>query len=158
VRTGPRATVLRGEPGFVAGAEALVLGVLVFVLGSLVVMNGWAVLDARFAAAAAAREAVRAIVEAPAATSREELSTRARTSAEDAFAAHGYDPARVELTPEVPLGQRRCEPVRVRAEVVVTMTILPRFTTWSQVAVGSTHEEVIDPFRSGLDGEARCGF
>jgi hypothetical protein len=46
-----------------AGIEALPFGFLVLVAGSLLLANAWAVVDAKFAASAAAREAVRVYVE-----------------------------------------------------------------------------------------------
>ncbi len=48
------------------GIEALLFGVLVLVLGTLVVANAWGVIDAKVAAAGAAREATRAFVQTPA--------------------------------------------------------------------------------------------
>ena len=64
--TGP--TRLAGDGGQVAGIEALPFGVLIFVVGALLVSNLWAVVDAKIVVDAAAREAVRAYVEAPDAT------------------------------------------------------------------------------------------
>lgn len=147
------------QAGFVAGAEALIFGVLVFVFGTLVVLNAWAVVDAKFATNAAAREAVRAIVEAPADTGYAALLTRADAAAEQAFAAHGYSAAAVTITPiKLSGSQERCAPVTMRAEIDVTSTIVPGIAGPNTFKVGSTHEEVIDPFRSGLAGEAACGF
>src|SRR5919202_3284931 len=55
----------RDEAGQLAGGEALPFGVLVFVFGVLLIANAWAVVDAKLAVSAAAREATRAYVEAP---------------------------------------------------------------------------------------------
>ena len=52
------------ERGAVGGIEVLPLGMLVLVVGTLLVVNAWAVVDAKLAASAAAREAARAYVEA----------------------------------------------------------------------------------------------
>lgn len=147
------------QAGFVAGAEALIFGVLVFVFGTLIVLNAWAVVDAKFATNSAAREAVRAIVEAPAGTGQAALLVRADAAAQQAFTAHGYDAAAVTVTPiQLSGSQQRCTPVTVRAEISVKSTIVPGIAGPNTFTVGSTHEEVIDPFRSGLPGEAACGF
>ena len=53
----------RGDAGQVGGIEALPFGLLVFVVGSLLIANAWAVVDAKFATDAAARQAVRTFVE-----------------------------------------------------------------------------------------------
>ena len=54
----------RGDAGQVGGIEALPFGLLIFVVGSLLIANAWAVVDAKFATDAAARQAVRTFVEA----------------------------------------------------------------------------------------------
>lgn len=143
----------------VAGLEALAFGVLVLLVGTLVVVNAWAVIDARFATAAAAREAVRAVVEAPEpALSATRLEQRARSAAAQAFAAHGY-----ERPPEVsgpPLRQARCATVEITVGVEVVPTLLPWLDQPPSYRVASTHREVVDPFRAGLagDGVSGCGF
>ncbi|MFP4312182.1 MAG: hypothetical protein ACLFS9_09430 [Nitriliruptoraceae bacterium] len=143
----------------VAGLEALAFGVLVLLIGTLVVVNAWAVVDARFATAAAAREAVRAVVEAPeTALSPTQLEQRARSAAVQAFAAHGY-----ERPPEVsgpPLRQARCATVEVTVGVEVVPALLPWLDEPPSYRVASTHREVVDPFRAGLagDGVSGCGF
>lgn len=144
------------QHGFVAGAEALAFGVLVFVFGTLVVLNGWAVLDAKFAASAAAREAVRAVVEADA-TDADELTERARDAARFALEAHGHDPEDLRLTP-VLLGTARCAPVRLEVAVEVRTVGVPRLARSAVRTVTATSEEVRDPYRSGPAGEGDCGF
>lgn len=159
------------QDGFVAGLEALAFGVLVFVLGTLVIVNGWAVVDAKFATNAAAREAVRAVVEAPAVPTHSEtqLLAIAGAAARQAAAAHGHLPSSVEVdvaTPDGTLAQQRCAPVRIRASIEVVATLLPGIAGPGSRTVSSTHEELIDPFRSGFaprDGLDRtegnpCGF
>lgn len=151
---------LADERGFVAGAEALVFGVLVFVFGTLVVVNAWRIVDASFAASAAAREAVRAAVDAPAGSSSADLEVAARWAAEQAVAAHGHPPASLSLAAGVPLTQTRCAPVQVTAIVEVQVTSLPLWRDRTRYEVTATAEAVIDPFRGGLPaaGEAPCGF
>ena len=53
-----------GDGGQVGGIEALPFGLLVFVVGALLVANAWAVVDAKLAVDAAARQATRHYVEA----------------------------------------------------------------------------------------------
>lgn len=151
---------MRGhEEGAVAGLEALAFGVLVFVVGTLVVVNAWAVIDARFATSAAAREAVRAVVQAPeVGLTDAQLGQRARTAAAQALAAHGYTAEPVLTGP--PLTQARCATVEITSELEVVPAVLPWVTQPLAYRVASTHAEVIDPFRAGLDGDGltSCGF
>lgn len=147
------------EDGVVAGLEALAFGVLVFVVGTLVVVNAWAVVDARFATAAAAREAVRAVVEAPeVGLTGAELEERARTAAAQALAAHGYPGPPVLSGP--PVSQTRCATIEITAELEIVPTVLPWVTQPLSYRVTSTYAEVLDPFRAGLDGDGvtSCGF
>jgi hypothetical protein len=142
------------EAGFVAGLEALVFGVLVFVFGTLILVNGWAVIDAKFATNAAAREAVRSVIQAaPGQPDEASLLALARGPAELAAAAHGFAPDEVVVErPEgVPgLDQCRGAPIRIAVEVRVPATLLPGFQTRGAYTVRSVHEEQIDPFRSGV--------
>jgi Flp pilus assembly protein TadG len=152
VRRGP-------EEGAVAGLEALAFGVLVFVVGTLVIVNAWAVIDARFATSAAAREAVRSVVQAPdVGLTSAQLEERAQTAASQALAAHGYTGEPMLTGP--PLTQSRCATVEITAELEVVPTVLPWVTQPLSYRVASTHAEVLDPFRAGLDGDGvtSCGF
>ena len=159
------------EGGFVAGLEALAFGILVFVFGTLILLNGWAVVDAKFATNGAAREAVRAVVETPGGTTSSDLQLReiALEAAQAATAAHGYAPGAVSIRPLTASGtlsQTRCASVRIEATVEVRATTLPGLVGPRITSVTSVHEEVIDPFRSGLRAEDRldsrtdnrCGF
>ncbi len=149
-----------GDAGFVAGAEALAFGVLVFVFGTLVILNAWRLVDARFASSAAAREAVRASIDAPVGTAAPELRDLAHAAAVGAVRAHGYEGVRLSIEPIGPLEQIRCAPVRIRATVTVQVTSLPLWRHRTRYDVASVHEELIDPYRTGLptDGELPCGF
>ena len=147
------------EDGFTAGLESLAFGVLVFVIGTLIIANAWAVIDGRFATSAAAREAVRAVVQAePVGLSAEALEARARTAAGQAFAAHGYGAQ--PLLEELVLTQARCATVSVTVALQVDPTLLPGIAQPLAYTVRSTHAEVVDPFRSGLEGDgvADCAF
>ncbi|MFN8039112.1 MAG: hypothetical protein U0Q07_07870 [Acidimicrobiales bacterium] len=148
--TGPR---LVGDAGQAGGIEMLPFGLLVFVVGGLVVAGGWAVVDGKLAVSAASEAAVRTYVEAPDPTTAE---ASARRAAADAARGLGRDPERLTVAFETE-GWRRCGRVRVRAAYTVPALVLP----WvggrgSGTTVRSTRTEVIDPYRSGLAGEARC--
>lgn len=138
------------DAGLVAGAEALIFGVLVFVLGTIIVLNAWVAIDARFATSAAAREAVRAAVEAAPGV---DLDAAARQAGAVAFAGHGREPGELTVTwdggPGGPV-QARCAPVSYRASTTVAILALPRFGGRSSYQVASVSSELIDPFRDGL--------
>jgi hypothetical protein len=133
------------------GLDALVFGVLIFVLGTLVVVGGWRVVDARFAASAAAREAVRAAVIAPVGAGADGMAAAAQDAAAQAVVAHGYEPGDLRLRTELPLSQTRCAPVRFHAALFVELPLLPRLGGVGSMDVTATADGLIDPFRSGLD-------
>ena len=141
----------------VAGLEALAFGVLVFVFGTLTVLHGWAVVDARFATSAAAREAVRAVVLAPAEATPGELEALAGSAAAQAFDAHGYTAEPVLI--DAQLTRARCATVAVTVEVQVAATIVPGIAGSASYPVRASYAEVVDPFRAGLgaaDGLLAC--
>lgn len=143
----------RDEQGMVAGAEGLLLGFLVFVLGTLVVANAWAVIDAKLAVTAAAREAARAYVESPDATS---AASAAQAAADAALAGHGRDgTARLNVAGE---GFGRCARVAVVAEYDVALAAIPVLAVTERAfTVAGRHSEVVDPYRSaGPTGPASC--
>jgi hypothetical protein len=150
-------TRLRSDAGQVGGIEALPFGLLLFVVGSLLVANAWAVVDAKFATDAAAREAVRVFVEAD-----PEMSNpvgAAVGAGLDALAAHGRDPARARVRP---LGSGvalvRCARVTFEAVYEVPALTLPFIGRYGRAPfeVRSTASEIVDPFRDGLPGEAEA--
>ena len=151
--------MVRDESGFSGGLESLAFGALVFVFGTLIILNAWAVVDARFATAAAAREAVRAVVEAEVGLSEDELAARAEHAAVQALDAHGY-----VAEPTLDLGslaQTRCATVAVTVGLEVRATFVPGFAEALVYPVRSRHAEIVDPFRPGLaegDGVVDCGF
>lgn len=150
------------QAGLSAGAEALVFGVLVFVVGTILALNGWAVLDADFAVNAAAREAVRTVVEAGDAP-YEDTVAALHAVAVETMAGHGKDgaAATVEVVDD-PFGGgarvQRCARITVEVRYPVEGIRLPLIGSWTTpiTAVGQ-HSEIVDPFRSGLHGRAGCG-
>jgi hypothetical protein len=140
------------DAGAVGGFEAIPFGVLIFVLGTLLVANAWALIDAKFAVATAAREAARAFVEADPAA---DPVQQAHTAAAAALAAYGRDPGRMLLDTAGEFA--RCQRVRMTVTYPVPVVVLPGLTPLGQgLKASSTYSEIVDPLRSGLEGEATC--
>lgn len=142
----------RGDAGFVGGAEAPLFSILVFVVGLLLVANAWAVIDAKMATASAARESARALVESDGDTGA------AAAAGIDALAAYGRSPGRLS-GPDIAVegGFRRCARVTVTYRYEVPAVAVPFIGGWgSGLTVTARHSEIVDPFRSGLPGEAQC--
>lgn len=138
--------VRRSECGQ-AGMEVIPFGLLTFVVGALLVANAWAVIDAKMAVSAAAREATRAFVEAP--VDGDPLAL-ADAAARSAIAGAGRDPTRLVLTP-LEAEFARCETARFEARYQVPAVVVP----WvGGIGTGFTatarHAEVVDPYRSGV--------
>lgn len=146
----------RGELGQVAGIEVLPFGFLMFIIGMLMVANAWGVVDANLATTAAAREGVRAFVEAPSAA---EARDRAITAAAAAILGYGRSPfsTRVDIETVGGRGWQRCSLAIVTVHHEVPILSLPLVGGFGHAFdVVSRQSEVVDPFRSGVDGEARC--
>lgn len=130
-----------------AGMEVIPFGLLTFVVGALLVANAWAVIDAKMAVSAAAREATRAFVEAPAGGDPLALADAAARSA---IAGAGRNPARLVLTP-VEGVFARCETVRFEASYHVPAVQVPWVGGFgSGFTATARHAEVVDPYRSGI--------
>jgi hypothetical protein len=143
----------RDEAGQVAGIEAVPFGLLVFVVGALLVSNAWAVVDAKTTAAAAAREATRAYVEAPAGSDALAL---ARAAAEEAVRGAGRDPARLTLTPES-AEVARCRRVTFVASYPVPAVTVPWVGGYGEgFTATARHSEIVDPYRTGLPLGSSC--
>jgi hypothetical protein len=142
-----------GDAGQVGGIEALPFGLLIFVVGSLLIANAWAVVDAKFATDAAARQAVRTFVEG-------DDEGTARRDAVDAglaaIAGHGRDPSRASVAPVGPASLSRCARVTFEAEYEVPVLALPFIGGYGPEPfhVRSTHSELVDPFRNDVPGSA----
>lgn len=160
------------EDGLSAGAEALVFGVLVFVVGAIIVLNGWAVLDAKFAVNAAAREATRTIVEGGDVSRLAMVGDddsggvggTVRAVAAETMAGHGKDTTDLEVrltdSPWRSSADRpdRCARVTVQVHTPVRGIEMPFLGGWGgAITVTGEHSELVDPFRSGLTGSADCG-
>ncbi len=140
------------ERGQLGGLEGLAFGVLVFVMGTLIVVNAWAVIDAKLAASAAAREAARTYVESP----PDEADGAAVEAAGDALEGHGRDRDRMNLR-HTSGAYGRCRRVTFSVRYPVPLAAIPLIGRRATVFVAvARHSEIIDPYRSGLPGEARC--
>ena len=149
--TGSAARRGRGDAGFVGGAEAIVFGVVVFVFGLLLMFNAWAVVDAKMAVSSAARETVRTLVESDGDTAAAAAAGRAAFAASSGFEPAGLSP------PELRGEFRRCGRVSATYSYRVPAISLPAGLGWGRgFEVSATHSEIVDPFRSGLDGPADC--
>lgn len=138
--------------------EVLPFGLLIFVGGALLIINIWAVVDTKFAADAAAREAARWVVEAAGeSTSAASLRAGATQIATDTLADHGRaGPVQVEVGP-ADAAFVRCERIHVTVAVEVPAIRLPFLGGFGDAFdVRATRGELIDPTRSGVDGLATC--
>ncbi len=145
-----------GERGAVGGVEVLPFGFLIFVAFSLVIANAWAVVDAKLAVEAAAREAGRAYVEAhdpdlaPSAASR---------AARAAVAGAGRDPSRLSLETRLDGGYERCAVVEHSTAYQVAGLTVPFIGSFgSTFTVRGHHRGIVDPFASAPGRTNRCGF
>ena len=142
----------RDERG-VGGLEGAAFGVLVFAVGSLVIANAWPVVDAKMAASAAAREAARAFVEAPGA---DVAPLDAERAGRDAVVGHGRRGEALEVV-LLEGAFARCRRIVVEARYPVPIGAVPLLRSMSTTfTVAARHSEIVDPYRSGLAGEATC--
>ena len=138
------------------GIEALPFGLLVFVVGSLLIANAWAVVDAKFATDAAARQAVRTFVEG---SDERTAHDEAVTAGLAAIDGHGRDPERARVAPVGTVSLTRCARVTFEAAYEVPALSLPFIGGYGTAPfrVRSTHTELVDPYRSGVPGSvAAC--
>jgi hypothetical protein len=146
----------RDESGQVAGIEAIPFGLLTFVVGALLVANAWAVIDAKIAVSAAAREATRAYAEAP--VDADPLSL-ADAAAREAIQGAGRDPALLVLTP-VEATFARCERVTFSASYRIPAIRVPWLGGFGAgFTATARHSEIVDPYRTGLPETVNgCAF
>jgi hypothetical protein len=141
------------EAGFIGGLWGFIFGLLLFVVGTLMVARAWAVVDTKFAVDAAARQAVRTYVEAPAAAS---AGPDAQEAADTSLAGYGRLPA--EATVTLLTGAfARCSRVTIAVSYPSPWLELPwlgRVGTAGRVQ--ASHSELVDPFRTGLPGTSTC--
>jgi hypothetical protein len=139
----------RRDRGAIGGIEVLPFGLLLFAVGLLFVVNVWAVVDAKLAAGAAAREAARNAVEAADGAS---ALAGAHDVAIETLAAHGRDdPSRAQVGTSIDRPFGRCARVTVTVRYTVPAISLPWIGGLGNgVDTVATHSEVVDPYRRGL--------
>lgn len=143
------------EDGQIAGVEGVIFGVLVFVLGTLVIANAWGVVDAKMAAASAAREATRTFVESRASTTDAAL-VEAEAAAAATIEGYGRRASRMGFVAEEAALQR-CARVTVRIDYPVPLISIPLLGRYGRgFTATARHSEIVDPFRSGLADTNEC--
>ncbi len=141
----------RGEDGFVGGAEGILFGVVVFVFGMLLMFNAWAVVDAKMAVSSAARETTRTFVESDGSAAAASDAGRAAFAASSNFDVGGLS------APAYDGEFARCGRITVTYTYDVPAISLPGGFGWgSGFDVSASHSEIVDPFRSGIEGQAIC--
>ncbi|MFT5203188.1 MAG: hypothetical protein ACI9C1_002585 [Candidatus Aldehydirespiratoraceae bacterium] len=144
-----------GDAGQVGGMEVLPFGFLVFISATLMFANVWGVIDAKFAVTSAAREATRAFVEADGVDA---AIAEARSRGEETMIAYGRGGDRANVGEPVlaePFG--RCARVSITVTYEVPVIAIPFIGGFGSLdPVESTHSEIVDPFRDGLEGVASC--
>ena len=144
----------KGDDGFVGGFEGLLFGFLLFVVGTLLVAFAWGVLDTKTATGEAARQAARTYVEAPNAP---EAASDAQGAADAALAGYGRNPALAKVA-LIGGAFTRCDRVTISVSYPAPLVELPLLGQLGRgISVSSRHSELVDPFRSGLNGVAECG-
>ena len=139
--------VRRDESGQVAGIEAIPFGILTFVVGALIIANAWAVVDAKMAVTSAARQATRAVVEAPI---NGDPVALADAAARSAIRGAGRDPDQLVLTP-LDATFARCETVRYEASYRIAAIHVPWVGGFgSGFTATARYAEVVDPYRTGV--------
>jgi hypothetical protein len=147
----PRPLGGRGEAGQLGGLEALVFGVLVFVFGTLVIANTWGVLDGKLAVSVAAANAARAFVQ----DATTDPAAAARAAASQAISDSGRSLSRMTL--RVTGTPSRCGSVVAQVRYRVPLVSVPLLGALGHgFTVASTRTELLDPYRSGLPGDALC--
>lgn len=151
-----RPTRFEGDAGQVGGIEVIPFGILTFVIAMLMIVNVWGVVDSDLSTSSAAREAVRAFVESPDETT---AIQRAEAAVQQAFLGHGRTPGETSIAIRYigSNGWSRCSRVTVTVRHPVHAIRLPVIGGFGHGfdAVAS-QSEIIDPFRSGLPGDAKC--
>ena len=146
-----------------AGIEAIPFGILIFVVGALLIANIWAVIDAKSAVDAAAREATRRYVESQVdGTATPDAASDAAVQAGlAALEARGRDPSQATVVLSAldgvggQSGFTRCARATFTAEYHVPALTMPWIGGFGEgFTVTSRHSELVDPFRGGVPGSA----
>ena len=143
--------VRRGDDGMIAGVEGIIIGVAVFMFGALLITELWTVLDARSAVDDAARNAVRVYVEAPNAA---DARQRAAAEASATMNGHARTGSTTTILTALPFG--RCVRVEIKVTAQVPQLTMAGIGGAGTYTVVGRHSELVDPYRSGLEGVPHC--
>ncbi len=150
-----RATKYRRAERGQAGAEAVAMAIIFGVFIILLFANIWTVVDTKMRASDAARDIARQLVESPAAKITD-------ANAKMILAGQPWESRQLVGQPLAsmlePTGPAvRCSRVVVSVTVHVRAIIFPFAKTWAPgFTVGSRHSELVDPFRTDLEGDGLC--
>jgi hypothetical protein len=152
-----------------AGGEVLAIGFVLLVSMILLGMNVWAVIDAKIRVAGAARYTTRTVVESGPTDLADATGTFGplfgehdpNNVATNAVKAALIDKPRLlrEVRVRVALSNNanRCSVAVVELQVRVPSFGLPHIGPLRNgFLVTSQHSEIVDPFRSGLEGSSAC--
>ena len=149
-----------------AGAEVLAMGFILLVGMVLLAMNAWAVIDAKIRTAGAARFAVRVLVETDTDGLFDSIGTWEIDSPASNVATRAVRTAmsdrphllrNVRVSVAIPAGALRCSRAELSVRVNVPAFGFPHVGPLRNgFEVESHQSEIIDPFRSGLDGSGDC--
>ena len=141
------------DRGFTGGLAGLLFGFLIFLLGSFLVAYAWAVVQTKAAVVDASRQAARTYVEAPTAV---DAYVSARQAAFTSLDNRGRDPTRARVY-LISGGFGRCERITIAVSYPAPLIALPLIHLIGGSTVTGRHSEIVDPYRSGVPGNARCG-
>ena len=131
----------------------MLFGFLLFVAGTLLIAFAWGVVDTKSATGEAARQAARTYVEAPNASM---AAVEASAAADQALSGYGRNPAMANVA-LVGGTFARCDRVTIAVSYPAPVLYLPFVgTVGRSITVRSTHSELVDPYRTGLPGQAVC--
>ncbi|HEX4864788.1 MAG TPA: hypothetical protein VFV02_11985 [Acidimicrobiales bacterium] len=151
----PRAGRAESDAGFVGGFAGLLFGVAIFVIGTLLAAYAWSVVETKAATSAAAREAARSYIAAP---SPEAGSDAARLAALSALSGRVSDPSKASVALDSG-AFGRCQRITISVAYPAPALQLPlvrRIGPLGGKVVRAEHSELIDPYRTGIAGSARC--
>jgi Flp pilus assembly protein TadG len=138
-----------------AGAEAVAMAIIFGVFIILLFANIWTVVDTKMRASDAARDIARQVVESPADKITDANAKLILASQPWGARQLVGQPIVAMLEPTGP--PERCSRVVVAVTVRVRAIIFPFAKNWAPgFTVGARHSELVDPFRSDLEGDGLC--
>lgn len=139
---------LKDDRGLAGGGDVLIFGFVMIVFTALVIINGWIAIDTSLAVSAAAREGARTFVESDeAAAHGDSIAAMNQVMIE-----YGHANPTATMTPAITIDGdafQRCAVVTTTASVDIDLLSVPFFGAFGTHTISATHNERIDPFRSG---------